>query len=46
MFDTAERLLREATKVELTRLGHDRLFYGATTRAVCRHLENMESEGS
>lgn len=46
MFHTAERLLREATKVELTRLGHDRLFLDATTRAVCRHLEKLESEGS
>jgi len=41
MFHTAERLLRETTKVELTRLGHDRLFYEATTRAICRHLENL-----
>lgn len=46
MFHTAERLLREATKVELTRLGHDRLFYEATTRAICRHLEDLEPEGS
>lgn len=46
MFHTGERLLREATKVELTRLGHDRLFYEATTRAVCQHLEKLESDGS
>lgn len=46
MFHTGERLLREATKVELTRLGHERLFLEATTRAVYRHLEKLEFEGS
>jgi hypothetical protein len=39
MFHTAERLLREAIKVELTRLGHDRLYYEPTPRAVCEYLE-------
>jgi hypothetical protein len=39
MFHTAERLLREALKVDLTRLGHSRLYYEPTVRAVCEYLE-------
>lgn len=39
VFHTAERLLREAIKVELTRLGHDRLYYDPTVRSVCTYLE-------
>lgn len=45
MFHTAERFLRKPTKVELTRFGHDARLYEAT-RAVCRHLEHIESAGS
>jgi hypothetical protein len=38
-FHTAGRLLREALKVELTRLGHERLFWEPTTRAACELIE-------
>lgn len=46
MFHTAGRLLREATKVELAGLGHDRLFLRGDLPSGLPHLESLESEGS